>query len=117
MVKKGIDDLLFLAHKFLALLETVRLALDINDGAVMQDSVENGGGNGNVGENLVSVGEGFVGSKDGGGFLITSGDKLEKQISALDIHREMADNIPISSMMSILYLARLLSLSGRRFSK
>ncbi len=84
MLKKGIDDLLFLAHKFLALLEAVRLALDVNDGAVVQDTVENGGGNSNVGENLVPLGEGFVGSKDGGGFLITSGDELEEQIGALD---------------------------------
>ncbi len=51
MVKKGIDDLLFPAHKFLAFLESVRLALDVNDGAVVQDTVENGGGDCNVGEN------------------------------------------------------------------
>ncbi len=39
MLKKGIDDLLLLAHKFLTLLEAVRLALDVDDGAVVQDAV------------------------------------------------------------------------------
>ncbi len=57
MLKKGIDDLLFLAHKILALLEAVRLALDVNDSAVVQDAVENGGGDGNVGKNLVPLGD------------------------------------------------------------
>ena len=93
MIKKGIDDSLLLAHKFLALLEAVRLALDVNDSAVMQDAVENGGGDCNVGKNLVPLGEGFVGGKDGGGFLITSGDELEEQIGTLDIHREITDFI------------------------
>ncbi len=91
MIKKGIDDVLLLAHKFLALFEAVRLALDVNDGAVVQDTVENGGGDRNVGKNLVPLGEGFVGGKDGGGFLIPSGDELEEQIGTLDIHREITD--------------------------
>ncbi len=52
MIKKGIDDPLLLAHKFLALFEPVGFALDVHDGAVVQDAVENGGGNGNVGKTL-----------------------------------------------------------------
>ncbi len=57
MLKNGIDDLQFPTYKFLALLEPVRLALDVDDGAVVQDAVENGGNNGNVGKNLVPLGK------------------------------------------------------------
>jgi len=113
LLKKGIDDLLLLAHKFLALFEPVGFALAVNDGTVGQDAVENGGGDGDVGKNLVPLGEGFVGGKDGRGFLIASGDQLEEQVSAL----ESIGRQPISSRISILYLAKTLSLSGRRSSK
>ena len=39
LLEKSIYDLLFLAHKFLALLQAVRLALDVNHSAVMQDMI------------------------------------------------------------------------------
>ena len=77
MLEKSVHDLLFLTHKFLALLQAGRLALDVDYSAVMQDTIQDGGGDGDIGKDLV----------------------------------------PLSSMMSILYLARTLSLSGRRFSK
>ena len=40
--KKGIDDVLFLLHVFFALFKTVTLPLDVDDGAVMQDTVKDG---------------------------------------------------------------------------
>ena len=91
MLKKSVHDLLLLAHKFLAFLETVRLAFDVNNGAVMQDAIQDGGGNSDVGKDLVPLGEGFIGSKDGRGLLIAPGNQLEKQICALNVHREIAD--------------------------
>ena len=91
MLKKSVHDLLFLAHKFLALLQAVRIALDVNYGAVMQDAIQNGGGDGDVGKDLVALGEGLVGGKDGGRFLIPSGNELKEQICALDVHGEVAD--------------------------
>ena len=91
MLKKSVHDLLFLTHKFLAFFQTVRLALDVNDSAVMQDTIQDGGGDGDVGKDLVPLGEGLVGGKNGGRFLIPSGNELEKEICALDIHREIAD--------------------------
>jgi len=48
LLKKSVHDLLFLAHKFLALLQAVRLALDVNDSAVMQYTIQDGGGDGDV---------------------------------------------------------------------
>ena len=78
MLKKSVHDLLLLAHKFFAFLETVRLAFDVNNGAVMQDTVQDGGGDGNIGKDLVPLGEGLIGSEDGGSLLITPGNQLEK---------------------------------------
>ena len=83
--------MLFLTHKFLAFFQTVRLALDVNDSAVMQDAVQDGGGDGDVGKDLVPLGEGLVGGKDGGRLLISPGNQLEEQVCALDVHGEVAD--------------------------
>ena len=83
--------MLLLAHKFLAFFQAVRLALDVDNGAVMQDAVQDGGGDGDVGKDLVPLREGFVGGKDGRCFFIPSGNKLEEQVCALDVHGEVAD--------------------------
>ena len=83
--------MLLLAHKFLAFFQTVRLALDVNDSAVMQDTIQDGGGDGDVGKDLVPLGEGLVRGKDGRCFLIPSGNELEEQVCALDVHGEVAD--------------------------
>ena len=66
MLKKSVHDLLFLAHEFLAFLQAVRLTLDVDNGAVMQYTIQDGGGDGDVGKDLVPLGEGLVGGKDGG---------------------------------------------------
>ena len=78
MLEKRVHNLLLLAHKFLALLQAVRLALDVNNSAVMQDAVQDGGGDGDVGKDFVPLGEGLVGGKSGGRFLIPSGNELEE---------------------------------------
>ena len=91
LLKKSVHDLLLLAHKFLAFLEAVRLAFDVDHSTVMQDTIQDGGGDGDVGKDLVPLGEGLIGGEDGGGLLIASGNQLEKQIRALNVHREIAD--------------------------
>ena len=91
LLEKGVHNLLLLAHEFLALLQAVRLALNVNDGAVMQDAVQDGGGDGDVGKDLVPLGEGLVGGKDGRRLLIPPGNELEEQICALDVHGEITD--------------------------
>ena len=91
LLKKSVHDLLFLTHKFFAFFQPVRLALDVDNGAVMQYTIQNSGGDGDVGKDLIPLGEGLVGGKNGGRFLIPSGNELEKEICALDIHREIAD--------------------------
>ena len=83
--------MLFLAHKFFAFFQAVRLTLDVDNGAVKQYPIQDGGGDGDVGKDLIPLGEGLVGGEDGGRFLIPFGNELEKQVCALDIHREIAD--------------------------
>ena len=91
LLKKSVHDLLFLTHKFLAFFQAVRLTLDVDNSAVMQDTVQDGGGDGDVGKDLVPLGESLVGGKNGGRFLIPSGNELEEQVCTLYIHREIAD--------------------------
>ena len=62
MLKKGINNLLFLTHKFFAFFQAVGLALDVNHRTVMQDTVQDCGGDGDVGEDLVPLGKGLVAS-------------------------------------------------------
>ena len=91
LLKQSVHDLLFLAHKFLAFFQAVRLTLDIDNGTVMQNAVQDSGGDGDVGKDLVPLGEGLVRGKDGRCFLIPSGNELEEQVCTLDVHREIAD--------------------------
>ena len=57
----------------------------------MQDTIQDGGGDGDVCKDLVPLGEGLVGGEDGGRFLIPFGNELTEQVCALDIHRKIAD--------------------------
>ena len=57
----------------------------------MQYTIQNSGGDGDIGKDLVPLREGFVGGKDGRRFFIPSGNKLEEQVCALDVHGEVAD--------------------------
>ena len=54
-------------------------------------TVQDGGCNGDVSEDLVPLGEGLVGSKDGRGLLIAPGDELEEQVRTLNVHGKIAD--------------------------
>jgi hypothetical protein len=83
--------LLFLTHKFFTFFEPIGLALDVNHSTVMQDTIQDGGGNRDIGKDPIPLGEGLVGGEDGGRFLIPSGNELEEQVCALDIHRKIAD--------------------------
>ena len=91
MHKESVDDVLFLFHKFLALFQPVTLALDVNDGAMMQNTIKDCGGDGNIGKDLIPLRECFVGSEDGRNFLISSGDKLKEKVSAMDVHRKVSN--------------------------
>ena len=55
--------------------------------------VEDSGGDGDIGKDLVPLGECFVGGKDGRGLFIASGNELKEKIGSLDIHGKVADLI------------------------
>lgn len=93
LLEEGIDDLLLLFHELLALLEPVRLALDVNHATVVQDPVKNGGSDGDIGKDLIPLGEGLVGGKDGGGFLVASGNELKEEVGTLNVYGEIANFI------------------------
>ena len=93
MHKKSVYDLLFLAHKFLAFLQAIRLALYVDHGAVMQDAIQDGGGNGDVGKDLVPLGEGLVGCKDSGRFLVPPGNELKEEVCTLNVHEKVTNFI------------------------
>ena len=91
LLKESIDNLLPLSHKLLAFLETVGFALDVDDGAVMQDEVKDSGDDGDIRKDLVPLVEDFVGSKNGGGLLTLLGNELKEEIGTLNVYGEIAD--------------------------
>ena len=52
LLEQCVHNLLFLLHILLSFLESVALALDVDDGTVMQDTIENGQGNSHIGKHL-----------------------------------------------------------------
>jgi hypothetical protein len=55
LFKKGVNYVLLLLHKLLTLLEAIAIALDVDDGAMVQDAVKDGGGDGDVGKDLIPL--------------------------------------------------------------
>lgn len=113
LIEQGVDDVLLLLHEFLALFEPVALALNVDHRAVMEHTVQDRRGDRYVGKDLVPLREGFVRGEDCRDLLVPPGDELKEQVRALYVHRQIAD----SSMMSSLYLPRILSFFGSKFSK
>ena len=70
LLKKGIDNLLFLSHEFFAFFEAVGFTFDVDNGTVVKDAVEDSGGDGDVSKDLVPLGECFVRGEDGRGLFI-----------------------------------------------
>ena len=56
----------------------------------VQETVENGGGDGGAGKNFVPLRENFVRCKNGGGLFVASGDGLKKPVCALNVHGQAA---------------------------
>ncbi len=60
---------------------SVGVALDVDDGGTVKESIEGGGGHDGVaGEDVAPVGEGFIGGNDRGGlFFVAATDNLDEQ--------------------------------------
>jgi hypothetical protein len=77
----------------LMLLEPVAVTLDVDDFAVVQQAVQDGGGDHRIAEQLLPVAEALVGCDDGRVFLVAVGDELKKQIRLFAVHRQVTDLI------------------------
>ena len=83
LLEESVDYLLLLFHILFAFFEAVALTLDVDDSAMVQYAIKNGGSNGDIGENLIPLGKGLVGCKDGGCFLVSLSDELKEQVSSI----------------------------------
>ena len=91
LFKEGVDDVLFLLHILLALLQAVALALDVDNSGVVQYSVEDSRGNGDVGKDLVPLGESLVRGENSGNLFVTPCNELKEEVGSLNIHRKITD--------------------------
>src|SRR6266581_1404196 len=73
------------------LLEAVALALVVDDRRVMQEAVEDGGGDDPVAEHLAPDGEGLVRGDEDGALLVAAGDELEEQVGGQTVEGQVAD--------------------------
>ncbi len=71
--------------------EAVACALDLDDDGVVQEPVEEGGGDDGVAEDLGPLGEAAVRGEDHGALLVAGVDELEEQAGASGGDGEVAD--------------------------
>ena len=74
-----------------AFFEAVTFALDVDDGAMVQNAVQNGGGYSDIRKNLAPLRKRFVGREYGRNLFVAAGNELKKQVLPLNIHREIPD--------------------------
>ena len=66
---------------------------DLYDNGMMQQSVEQGGGDDGIAKNLTPFGKSAVGGEDHGALLVAGVDQLEEQITGGRADREVSDFI------------------------
>ena len=70
--------------------QPVARAFDVDDDGVVEQAVEQGGGDDGVAEQFAPFGEAAVGGEDHGAFLVPGVDELEEQISYLPVSQDGA---------------------------
>jgi len=65
--------------------EPVAVSFDVHHPAVVEQPVENGGGDDLVAEQFLPVAEALVGGDDGGASLVSVTDELEEQVGLLAV--------------------------------
>src|SRR6266516_800393 len=71
--------------------------VDGDDVAVVEEPVEDGGGEDLVGEDLAPFAEGLVAGGDYGAFLVAAGDDLEDEVGVAAGEGEVADFVDLCS--------------------
>src|SRR5712691_12226980 len=72
--------------------------VDGDDVAVVEEAVEDGGGEDLVGEDLAPLAEGLVAGDDDGAFLVAAGDDLEDEIGVVAGQGEVAGFVDLSGV-------------------
>ena len=80
-----------LGHEVGVLTQPVAGALDLDDDGVVEQAVEQRGGDDGIAEDLAPFGEAAVGGQDHGALLVAGVDQLEEQIAAAGHDRQIAD--------------------------
>jgi hypothetical protein len=65
--------------------------LDLNDDGVVEQPVEQGGGDNRIAEDVAPFGKAAVGGEDHRAFFVARVDELEEQIAAAGRDRQVAD--------------------------
>ena len=69
-------------HEIGMLAQAVTRSLDLDDDDVMEETIEERGGDNWVAEDLTPFGKATVGGEDHGGALVAGIDELEEQVAA-----------------------------------
>ena len=75
--------------------EPVAVAGDLNDDGVMQQPVQECGGNHVIAEQLAPLAKTPVGGEDDGAALVAGVDQLEEQVGATLLHRQVANLVDL----------------------
>ena len=70
--------------------QSVAVSFNVNDPAMMEEPIQDGGGDDGIAEEFLPIGKAFVRCDNSGAFLIAIGDELEKEISFTAVHGEIA---------------------------
>ena len=80
-----------LGHELGMLAQAVAGALDLDDHGVVQEPIEERGGDHRIAEDLAPLGEAAVGGEDHRAPLVAGVDQLEEQVAAIGDDRQVAD--------------------------
>lgn len=73
------------------LAKPIARAFDLDDDGMMEQSVEERGGNDGIAEDVAPFGEAAIGGEDHGALLVAGVDELEEEIAATGNDRQVAD--------------------------
>ena len=102
-----------LGHEVGVLTQTIARAFDLDDDGVVQEAVEERGGDDGIAEDLAPFGEAAVGGQDHGALLVAGVDELEEQVAAAGHDGQVADLVD-DQQRSAAEIADALAQASRR---
>lgn len=94
IIRLSLNALSFALHFFLSLMRPIAVALHIKNFSLINESIDDGVGNGVVSKDLVELPERDIGGRYGPQLSIVSrADHLEEQIASLSVQRNVSQLI------------------------